>query len=108
MRSGRSKTRRILGLEYRFEIGKGRILRQGADVTIIACGVQVARALDAADLLAVDGIAARVVNMSTIKPLDKDLVARCSQETGSFLTADDHTIHGGPCGAVAHAGVRKP
>jgi transketolase len=107
MRSGRSKTRRILGADYRFEIGKGRILRQGADVTIIACGVQVARALDAADLLAVDGIAARVVNMSTIKPLDNELVARCSEETGCFVTAEDHNIHGGLGSAVAEAVVQR-
>jgi transketolase len=107
MRSGRSKTRRILGADYRFEIGKGRILREGTDVTIIACGVQVARALDAADLLSVDGIAARVVNMSTIKPLDKELVARCAEETGCFVTAEDHNIHGGLGSAVAEAVVQN-
>jgi transketolase len=101
MRSGRSKTRRILGADYRFELGKGRILRDGADVTIIACGVEVARALDAAEILAADGIAARVVNLSTIKPLDKDLVARCVEETGCLVTAEDHNILGGLGGAVA-------
>jgi transketolase len=107
MRSGRSKTRRILGAGYRFEIGKGRILREGSDVTIIACGVQVARALDAADLLAVDGISARVVNMSTIKPLDQELVARCVEETGCLVTAEDHNIHGGLGSAVAEAVVKN-
>jgi len=107
MRSGRSKTRRILGADYRFEIGKGRILREGSDVTIVACGVQVARALDAVDLLAVDGIAARVVNMSTIKPLDKELVERCAEETGCFVTAEDHNIHGGLGSAVAEVVVQN-
>jgi transketolase len=106
MRSGRSKTRRILGADYRFEIGKGRILREGNDVTIVACGVQVARALDAAELLAVDGIAARVVNMSTLKPLDKELVKSCAEETGCFVTAEDHNIHGGLGSAVAEAVVQ--
>jgi transketolase len=106
MRSGRSKTRRILGADYRFELGKGRILREGTEVTIIACGVQVARALDAAHLLAADGIAARVVNMSTIKPLDKELVARCAEETGCFVTAEDHNIHGGLGSAVAEVVVQ--
>src|SRR6266851_7569599 len=106
MRSGRSKTRRILGPDYRFEIGKGRILRPGTDVTIVACGVQVARALDAADLLAVDGIAARVVNMSTIKPLDKALVVACARETGAFVTAEDHNVVGGLGGAVAETLAR--
>jgi transketolase len=107
MRSGRSKTRRILGADYRFEIGKGRILREGTDVTIIACGVQVARALDAAAILTVDGISVRVVNMSTIKPLDKDLIARCVEETGCIVTAEDHNILGGLGGAVAEAVVRE-
>jgi transketolase len=107
MRSGRSKTRRILGADYEFELGKGRILRDGDDVTIIACGVEVARALDAAKILAADGIAARVVNMSTIKPLDKDLVARCVEETGCLVTAEDHNIHGGLGSAVAEAVVQN-
>ena len=107
MRSGRSKTRRILGADYRFELGKGRILREGSDVTIVACGVEVARALDAAELLAVEGIAARVVNMSTIKPLDTDLVVRCVEETGCLVTAEDHNIHGGLGSAVAEAVVQN-
>jgi transketolase len=107
MRSGRSKTRRILGADYKFEIGKGRILREGRDVAIVACGVQVARALDAAELLAEDGIAARVVNMSTIKPLDKDLVARCVEETGCLVTAEDHNVLGGLGSAVAEVVVQN-
>jgi len=103
MRSGRSKTRRILQPDYKFEIGKGRILRDGQDVTIVACGVEVARALDAADLLAAEGISARVVNMSTLKPIDTELLSRCARETGCFVTAEDHNIHGGLGGAVAEA-----
>jgi len=63
----------------------------------------VARALDAADLLARDGIGARVVNMATIKPIDTALIARCAQETGAIVTAEDHNIHGGLGGAVAEA-----
>jgi len=106
MRSGRSKTRRILGADYRFEIGKGRVLREGRDVTIVACGVQVARALDAAEMLAADGIAARVVNMSTLKPLDKELVARCVEETSCLVTAEDHNVHGGLGSAVAEVVVQ--
>lgn len=103
MRSGRSKTRRILPPDYRFELGKGRMVRDGADVTIVACGVEVARALDAADLLSKDGIAARVVNMSTLKPLDTELLVRCAHETGCFVTAEDHNIYGGLGSAVAEA-----
>jgi len=109
MRSGRSKTRRILAADYKFEIGKGRILQEGKrnDVTIIACGVEVARALDAAELLAAEGIAARVVNMSTIKPLDQELITRCVEETGCLVTAEDHNIHGGLGSAVAEAVVQN-
>ena len=103
MRTGRSPAPRLFGADYTFEIGKGRIIRAGDDVTIIACGAEVARALDAAQQLAEDGISARVVNMATIKPIDRDLIARCSRETGAIVTAEDHNIHGGLGGAVAEA-----
>jgi transketolase len=103
MRSGRSKCRNILPEDYRFELGKGRILRDGSDVTIVACGVEVARALDAADLLQREGIAARVVNMATLKPIDTELLERCAEETGCFVTAEDHNIYGGLGGAVAES-----
>jgi transketolase len=103
MRTGRSPARHLFGPEHKFEIGKGRIIRPGSDLTIIACGAQVARALDAAETLAADGIDARVVNMATIKPIDAALIARCSHETGAIVTAEDHNIHGGLGGAVAEA-----
>jgi len=103
MRTGRSPCPRLFGDDHKFEIGKGQILRDGRDVTIIACGVEVARALAAADMLAEDGISARVVNMPTIKPIDTDLIARCSRETGAIVTAEDHNIHGGLGGAVSEA-----
>ena len=103
MRSGRSKARRILRGDYRFELGKGSVLRDGTDVTIVACGVEVARALDAAELLKAEDISARVVNMSTLKPLDSELLIRCAHETGCFVTAEDHNILGGLGGAVAEA-----
>jgi transketolase len=101
MRTGRSPTRRILSSDYQFQLGKGRILRDGADVTLVACGVEVARALDAAELLEQEGIHARVVNMATIKPIDADLLTHCAAETGCMVTAEDHNIHGGLGGAVA-------
>ena len=103
MRTGRSPSARLFGEDHKFEIGKGQILRDGRDVTIIACGAEVARALTAADMLKEDGIAARVVNMPTIKPIDTDLIARCARETGAIVTAEDHNIHGGLGGAVAEA-----
>ena len=103
MRSGRSPAPRLFGDDHKFEIGKGQILRDGDDVTIVGCGVEVARALQAADMLARKGISARVVNMPTIKPIDAALLARCSLETGAVVTAEDHNIHGGLGGAVAEA-----
>ncbi|HEU0163289.1 MAG TPA: transketolase C-terminal domain-containing protein [Rhizomicrobium sp.] len=103
MRTGRSPSARIFGEDHSFTIGKGQVIRQGDDLTIIACGTEVARALAAADLLANDGIRARIVNMATIKPIDTDLVAACARETGAIVTAEDHNIHGGLGGAVAEA-----
>jgi transketolase len=103
MRSGRSPAPRLFGDDHKFEIGKGQILRDGDDVTIVACGVEVARALAAADMLEHDGISARVVNMATIKPIDTALLSICSLETGAIVTAEDHNIHGGLGGAVAEA-----
>lgn len=106
MRTGRSPAKRLFGDDHKFEIGKGQIVRDGSDVTIVACGVEVARALEAAELLEQDGVAARVVNMATIKPIDEDLLVRCAQETGCFVTAEDHNIHGGLGSAVAEALAR--
>lgn len=103
MRTGRSPSRRLFGPGHVFEIGKGQILRPGRDVTLVACGVQVARALDAAEILAAEGVDARVVNMPTIKPIDGDLLARCAAETGCMVTAEDHNVLGGLGGAVAEA-----
>ena len=103
MRTGRSPARRVFGDDHRFEIGKGQIVRDGNDVTIVACGVEVSRALEAAEQLKADGIDARIVNMATIKPIDMALLARCAKETGAVVTAEDHNIHGGLGGAVAEA-----
>lgn len=103
MRTGRSPAPRLFGSDHRFEIGKGQVLRDGKDVTIVACGVEVARALDAADILAKNGVTARVVNMPTIKPIDAKLLAEAARETGCIVTAEDHNIHGGLGGAVAEA-----
>ena len=106
MRTGRSPARSVYAEGHVFRIGKGHILRDGHDVTLIACGVEVARALEAAKLLAAENISARVVNMATIKPIDADLVARCAEETGAIVTAEDHNTIGGLGGAVAEALVR--
>ena len=103
MRTGRSAAKRLFGDDHTFEIGKGRIIREGHDLTIVACGVEVARALEAAEMLAGEDIAARVVNMATIKPIDAELLARCARDTGAFVTAEDHNVHGGLGSAVAES-----
>jgi transketolase len=103
MRTGRSAAVRLFGEDHVFEIGKGQILRHGTDVTLVACGVEVARALKAAEMLDEEGIEARVVNMPTIKPIDGVLLKRCAEETGCMVTAEDHNIYGGLGSAVAEA-----
>ena len=106
MRSGRSPAPRILPADYRFELGRGRVLRAGDDVLIVACGVEVARALDAAERLYASGIRASVVNMATIKPIDAELLIAQAQRCGCVVTAEDHTIHGGLGAAVAEVLVQ--
>jgi transketolase len=103
MRTGRSASKRVFGDDHVFTIGKGCIVRDGSDLTIVACGVEVARAVEAAETLAEENISARVVNMATIKPIDRELLARCATETGAIVTAEDHNIYGGLGGAVAEA-----
>ena len=86
---------------YEFKIGKGTILREGKDVTIVATGVMVASALEAAEMLAADGIDAEVINICTIKPLDEELIIASAAKTGKVVTAEEAFIVGGLGGAVA-------
>ncbi len=86
---------------YKFEIGRAVQLRDGNDVTLIANGTMVCRALAAADQLTAQGIAARVLNMSTIRPLDREAIIAAAKETGKIVTIEEHTIYGGLGGAVA-------
>ncbi len=88
---------------YKFELGKGIVLRDGSDVTIVATGLMVNEALQSAEVLAAEGISARVVNIHTIKPLDKELISKCAKETGAIVTAEEHSIIGGLGSAVAEA-----
>lgn len=88
---------------YKFELGKGIVLRDGSDVTIVATGLMVNEALQSAEVLAAEGISARVVNIHTIKPLDKELICKCAKETGVIVTAEEHSIIGGLGSAVAEA-----
>lgn len=86
--------------DYSFEIGKGVVLKEGKDLTIIATGLCVSSALDAAAMLAEDGIDAKVVNIHTIKPIDEELIIACAKETGKIVTVEEHSIVGGLGGAV--------
>ena len=86
---------------YKFELGKGIELREGNDVTIVATGLMVNEALQAADKLAAEGINARVINIHTIKPLDKDIICKAAKETGVIVTAEEHSVIGGLGSAVA-------
>ncbi len=86
--------------DYKFEIGKGVVLREGKDLTIVATGLEVAESLEAAEKLAADGIDAKVINIHTIKPLDKELIVAAAKETGKVVTVEEHSVIGGLGSAV--------
>lgn len=89
--------------DYQFEIGKGVVLREGKDLAIVATGLCVSSALEAAKLLAEDGIDAKVINIHTIKPLDEELIVAVAKETGKIVTVEEHSVIGGLGGAVCEA-----
>ncbi len=89
--------------DYKFEIGKGQIVREGKDVTIVATGIMVDSALQAAEKLAADGIDAEVINICTIKPLDKDIIVNSAKKTGKVVTCEEHSVIGGLGSAVCDA-----
>ena len=93
--------------DYKFEIGKGVVLKEGTDLTIIATGLEVAESLAAAEKLEADGISVEVINMHTIKPLDVDLVVRSAAKTGKVVTVEEHSIIGGLGSAVAEVLAEK-
>ena len=101
IRLGRSGVPVIFDESYEFEIGKANELKEGRDVTIIATGIMVARALEASEELAKENISARVINMSTIKPIDQDIIIKAAKETKGIVTAEEHSIIGGLGSAVA-------
>ena len=101
MRFGRLAVPRVFDESYKFEIGKGAVLTEGDDVTIVATGLMVNEALLAAESLKADGISARVVNMATIKPIDREIIVESAKKTGAIVTAEEHNILGGLGSAVA-------
>jgi len=101
LRFGRLAVPVITDEDAPFEIGKGNVLRDGKDVTIVATGLMVNEAVQAAGTLAAEGIDARVINMATIKPIDRDILIKAAAETGAIVTAEEHNIIGGLGSAVA-------
>lgn len=97
---------------FQFEIGKGEVMREGTDVALIANGLLVAEAMDAANILAKQGISARVINMATIKPLDEELVLKAARECGRIVTCEEHSVIGGlgeaVCTVIAQHGLACP
>ena len=100
MRFGRLAVEDVNGEDYKFEPGKGVQLADGGDVTLIATGLMVGEALAARELLKKDGIDARVINIHTIKPIDRDIIIKAARETGAIVTAEEHYIMGGLGSAV--------
>ena len=103
MRFGRLAVPRIFDENYKFEIGKAVTLREGTDVTIIATGLMVNEAIQAADALEAEGISVELINMHTIKPLDKEAVVNAAKKTGCIVTAEEHNVIGGLGDAVCDA-----
>ncbi len=107
IRMGRPKVPVLFDDNYTFEIGKGVVLKEGTDVTLVGTGIMVSKAVEAAELLATEGISAAVVNISTIKPLDAELIIAQAQKTGAIVTCEEHNIYGGLGSAVAEVLVEN-
>ena len=107
LRLGRSGVPVVTKLEDGFKIGKANTLREGRDLTIFACGQMVSEALAAADILAKEGIKARVINLHTPKPIDRDAIIKAALETGAIVTAEEHTVMGGMGSAIAEVVVQS-
>jgi transketolase len=106
IRLSRPKTPLVYTEDYRFQLGQAVTMREGRDVTIIAIGIMVANALEAAQNLMKDGIDCRVLNMATLKPIDEQAIIKAAQETGAIVTAEEHLEHGGLGSAVARVVTR--
>lgn len=107
MRMSRKKMEKVYDDTLDFKLGKATRIRDGKDVTLIASGIEVARAIEAADMLEKDGISARVVNIHTWKPIDKDEIIACAKETGAIVTCENHNIVNGLGSAVAEVVVQN-
>lgn len=107
IRMGRAKVEDVISPDAEFVPGKSTTLADGSDVTIMACGIMTQQALQAAKMLAEEGISARVINMSSIKPIDEEAIVKAVKETGAIVTCEEHTVMGGLGSAVAEVVVRQ-
>lgn len=107
IRMGRAKVEDVISPDAEFVPGKSSTLADGSDVTIMACGIMTQQALQAAKMLAEEGISARVINMSSIKPIDEEAIVKAAKETGAIVTCEEHTVMGGLGSAVAEVVVRQ-
>jgi len=107
IRLSRPKTPLVYPESYHFTLGKAVTMRQGGDATVIAMGIMVARALEASDVLARQGIDCRVINMPTLKPLDEEVIVRAATETGAIVVAEEHLAQGGLGSRVAQVVARE-
>jgi len=105
IRMSRMAVRAVHSPDHPFELGRAGRLRDGGDVTLVANGVMVERALDAAEELATQGVEARVLNMATVRPLDRNAIVAAARDTGAIVTVEEHTVHGGLGSAVAEVVV---
>ena len=107
VRMGRAKVPAVYADGVQLELGRAYTLREGADVTIVACGVEVEQALAAAEALAAEGVAAEVIDAFCVKPLDEEAIAASAAKTGCVVVAEEHSVHGGLGSAVAEALGRR-
>lgn len=101
LRLSRAEMPIIFDEDYNFEFGKGVVLKEGSDVSIFATGIMVHKALEAAELLKAEGINAEIINIHTIKPIDRELIIKSAKKTGAVVTAEEHNIYGGLYGAIS-------
>lgn len=97
----------IFDSSYDFKLGKGSVVREGEDITLIGCGVMTSEAIAAAEILEGQGISTRVVNMATVKPIDQDLIIECARQTKAIITCENHNIYGGLGSAVSEVIVQN-
>ena len=107
IRMGRAKVEDVISPDAEFVPGKSTTLADGSDVTIMACGIMTQQALQAAKMLAEEGISARVINMSPLNPIDEEAIVKAAKETGAIVTCEEHTVMGGLGSAVAEVVVRQ-